>query len=289
MTRSRHACIIDRLSTTVVEIDFDLDDAPDSTRQKTISVGTRHIMGEDQGRALRKIGDLLKKMKAKKTSLCIHPDRFYPFDALFARILDKEALEAQCRTEAGYFLRNPDNYSCETIPYCSEKEGSPFSKHLLLLYPRTLLSSIRNGLEPWSDIDATLFYLKPLVSISAMMEKKLCLLELEADYAAFSVSANGKIEYYRYWELQQPGEAEYFALHELKHGRPPEDHEVHVTGVLTENNVMMERLKKASAENLLPLDPSEIMPEAVKWKKNMKTPAVLKALAMILETPSDTA
>ena len=157
MTRSRHACIIDRLSTTVIEIGFDVDDAPDSTRQKTISVGTRHIMGEDQGRALRKIGDLLKKMKAKKTSFCIHPDRFYPFDALFATILDKEALEAQCRTEAGYFLRNPDNYSCETIPYCSEKEGSPFSKHLLLLYPRTLLSSIRNGLEPWSDIDGTLF------------------------------------------------------------------------------------------------------------------------------------
>ncbi len=281
--------MIDRFSTTVAEIGFDKDDEPFIAGCRSIRVGTRQLMDGDSGRPLRKIGDLLKKMKAETTTLCIHPDRFYPLDALFAATLDREAFDAQCRAEAGYFLKAPERYRYDAIPYSQSQDGSRFSKYLLLFYPQAMTSAILNGLEPFSRIDGTMIYLNPLVGISALMEQKLCLLELEPDYAAFSVSANGRLEYYRYWELKEPGEAEYFALYELESQWVAKGTAVHIAGILGENKEMIGRIKKASDHNLVPFDASVIMPGAFGSKTNAKaTPAALKALGTIPKARSGT-
>jgi hypothetical protein len=98
-------------------------------------------------------------------------------------------------------------------------------------------------------------YVDALARLSAVTKEPLAVLGLEERYAALSISANGKLVYFRYWPVKDASEREYFAVTELT-SAPLDGAPVKVTGPAASVKV----LERISRETARPLEPLELHP-----------------------------
>jgi len=259
MNTIRHACMIDRHITTVVALDHETPGKPRITACKSVPAGTIALSGPDYRRSLKKIVHLLRKLHVQTTTVCLRPPRWYPLESVFNCRLDRNSVIAQCRFEATMLLDEPGNFRCDLVEFYREPPDSETAKKLVVFYTEELPSRLLAELAPRTIVEDCSLYLRPLVCLSSHTKEKITLVECEPEYVVVLESCGGKLQYFRYWPLDNPADTIYFILRELCRNSEDNLEPVYLTGTNCMDRQFTETLRASVHRELRILDPVALL------------------------------
>ena len=258
MNMNCHACAIDADSTAFASISY-VENGSYSIREcQTLRTGIGEYCGPGREKAVNRLASFLKKKGIGALALSIHTPCFFPLDTFCSSTVSDKVFDSHCRAEAAFLLNKPDEFLHDHIPYGFDREGDPVRKHLLFYYPMYLFEALLESLRTFCSVSSATHYLKPVISSIATTCQPFILLEIEQGYATFSAGNNGELEYFSYWQLNHPSDAEYFALRELLLNSKQRQYPVYMTGTLAGNRSFVKRISHATGKTLLPLNLAEL-------------------------------
>ncbi|ASQ91257.1 hypothetical protein CHL67_10345 [Prosthecochloris sp. GSB1] len=260
MSIARHACAIDRHSTTLAGIEYEPSVGFTLTECQTLRAGLEDLSGTGTSRFVKKLGTLLRKNAVETLTLCFHSPALFPLDTVVSPAISREALETHCRAEASRLLIHPERYRYDDLPYAPGSEGNPSQRRLLLYYPGNIPETLKKNLDPVCRIEGCSHYLKPMLLSAIASEKPFIILVLEPEYAALSAGSGMGLDYFRYWTIRQESDAEYFGIRELLLDRRHREYPVYVTGSLSTNGALIERIANGTGKNVSSYDPAKLFP-----------------------------
>jgi hypothetical protein len=135
--------------------------------------------------------------------------------AQFNRNLTDEEFEEECDWEAAAFLREPDDYSRETLKLYTAPDA-PFESHLLIFLPKRFLTRLQMLFLPSGKSLAAVEFSHFAVQRLYANANQHVLLELDSAYIAISKLMNGEMSLFKYWVIEAETDVAYFAVNELK-------------------------------------------------------------------------
>ncbi len=148
-------------------------------------------------------------------SVCLNLTDVKSLIGRFNRELNEEEFEEECAREAEAFLREPDEYTIETVKLADEP-NMPYETHLLFFVPKHFLTRLQMLFLP-SGKNIALVELSH-VAVQSLYEAKsqLVVLELAEHYLAISKLISGVPTTFRHWTIEAETDIAFFATNELK-------------------------------------------------------------------------
>lgn len=288
MMNTRHVCMIDRFSTTFATVGPEPSGNRLRARCQRLGIGFSHLEGDRREKGMKKIIDPLARLNPSSISLVINPGRLHTLETIRRKGVPGELFDSQCRIEASHFLKEPEHYTWEHIPFDSDSRGSAATGHeLLIYYPASTLSELQRQLSRETILRETSIYLKPLVEHSKLSGNEEALLELEPDAITFWVSCNGRLREFLHRRTRNSQETEFFSIHELSHKRPQPLRTAKVTGTLSNNRKLLERIANQARCRLEPFQPLAGLVMDTRTKNICRNGSGLKAVAAALVARQD--
>ena len=282
MNTTCHACTIDAYSTAVASIAYDTAEGYNITACRTVRAGIEEYTGPNSDRALRRLASLLKKQAIEHFALSFHPPRFFPLDSVFPNTTSGNSFVTHCRAEASYLLNKPGEYMHDHIPYAPSSQDDPVRRHLLLYYPCDPFEEVYENLHSFCSIHSGSHYLRPMILSIAATSQPFILLELEHDYLTCSAGSNGELNYFKFWRLNHTSDAEYFALRELTANPEHREYPVYITGNLSVNTSLTEKISRAAQRDLQAFNLVKLFSMQHSVRSPCCSPVELKALCTAL-------
>lgn len=266
MSKSQIACVIESGTATVVRLKSSGLPGYTMTVCRTLRTGLAALTGPKAKKNLDKLSGFLREWKNEPVALSFSPSEFHPLPAWFPASAAAEYHEALCRIEAGYFLKNPDQWNWQQFNYEPAPGQAPFiEKKLLLFYQADPCRFIEQQLQKQYSISCKGLHFASFVHLSTFTATPQLILEIEEHYVAFLAAWNGKIEYFRYWPVKSGSEREYFCIRELMAYPLSRSSVINVTGSAADQSL----LKHVSRETTCKLEPLGI-PESISISDSMK-------------------
>jgi len=261
MSIARHACAIDRHSTTLAGIEYEPSTGFTVTECRTLRAGLEDFSGAGTLRFVKKLGALFRKNAVEALTLCFHSPALFPLDTVVSPAISRDALETHCRAEASRLLTSPERYRHDDLPYAPDNEEDPLQRRLLLYYPGNIPETLRKNLDPICRIEGCSHYLKPMLLSAIASGKPFVILVLEPEYASLAAGSGRGLDYFRHWPTRHESDAEYFSVRELllldrRHRTSP----VYATGSLSANGSLIEKITNGTGKTVLPYDLAELFP-----------------------------
>lgn len=252
MSRSQIACVFDTGAATIVRVKSSGPSSFTMTMCRSISGGLDSLTGPRLKKIADKLSRLMMEWPDDPLALAFSPAEIRTMPTSFPAAASKEHLTTLCRMEAGFFLRHPDLWSCDSLPIaCTQHHARSLEKRMLMFYPAEPAGSVETEMLRRNRINMTGLHFAPLAHLSAGMDGCLPVLELEERYTSFCLSRDGTVDYFMYWPVKNESEREYFAIRELTGSPLCRTTTVKVTGSCANTTV----LKRIAAETLSPLEP----------------------------------
>jgi len=169
-----------------------------------------------------------------------------PLPAFFPADASPDECKEYCRIEAGYFLTQPEKYSCDDTGYSDNSCSELHNKHILLFYPD---EQCKRALENFSTNHQIVFSgspQKPLLYLSKFTKEAQVILELETNYVLLTISRKGQIEKFSFHHVKSREEREYFTIKVLAENPICREKGVQVTGTMADK-IMMALIGKESS------------------------------------------
>jgi len=199
--------------------------------------------------------------------------------AWFPAEIANEKRNSLCKIEARYFLRNVEEWAWQSLAVEKTPDHpTGLSEQMLMFYPAEPARSIEKELQQSYQIGLSGLHIEPISRLSAGTTEPFPVLELEEHYAAFYVSVNGKMGYFKYWPVKNGSEREYFAITELK-SSPITGVPVRVTGTAADAPAM-QRISSETSFTLQPLG----MPSRVSSTKDAGTGKSMTSVVRAVST-----
>jgi len=253
MSQSQIACAFDAGSTTVARVKSTGHGSFTMTMCRTIDGGMDELGGPKALRLAKKLVSMLREWRDEPVALSFSPAGLMPLPAWLPSGSSAEYRDTLCRIEAGYFLDEADKWQWHDMalePAPDQPAG--VDRRMLLFYPLAPARFIENELRKQCRVEWRGAHVEAVARLSAVTGEALAVLELEERYAALSISANGKIGYFRYWPVKEASEREYFAITELT-SAPLDGAPVKVTGPAASAKVI-ERISRETSRAIAPLE-----------------------------------
>ena len=216
MSRSLIVCAIDAGATNIVRVKSSGSSSCEITAFKTIGFGLDAFQGPKGRKAFEKLSGMLGKWGQEPLALALSPSSILTLPAWFPAGASKEKRESLGRVEAGYFLKNVEEWSWQTMPLTlGSARTDALEQYMIMFYPAEPGRSINEQLERRYRVESSGLHIEPIVRLTTGSREPMAVLELEAEYAAFYVSRAGKAETFRYWPVKNSNEREFFAITEL--------------------------------------------------------------------------
>ncbi|NTW51333.1 MAG: hypothetical protein HGB22_01900 [Chlorobiaceae bacterium] len=252
MSRSQIACAIDANTTTIVRVKSTGTASFTMTRCRTLNAGLDAMSGPRGKKAALKLCSILREWRDEPVALSYSPSEILTLPAWFPAQTPSEKIDGLCRIEAGYFLKNTEAWAWDALAIeRAPDQPAELDGQMLMFYPSEPANSIEKELKQDYLLGTCGLHIEPIARLSAGTTEPFPVLELEERYAAYYVSVNGKIGYFRYWPIKNGSERDYFAISELT-GSAAGDGPVMVTGSAA-NAETMKRIKRETSCNLQPL------------------------------------
>ncbi len=283
MSRSLIACALEARTATILRVKSSGGPSCTVTACRTLGYGLEELLGPKAKKALSKIANAIGEWRDEPVALSISPSSLLTLPAWFPCCASKAERDSIARVEAGHFVREPGEWSWESMPV-EHAEGSPDGlEHRLLLFSAAepARGAARELAQRFPRVTAGLHF-EPLARLTAGSDEPMAILELEEEYAVFLVSRRGRADYFRYWPVKHASEREFFAITELESS--PLDR-VQVTG-LAADPATVRRIAAATPRALEPLaiPPQVSTTEARGFRASTGT---LRAVAMAMATLAD--
>lgn len=254
MSRSQIACAFDAASTTIARVKSNSHGSFTMTMCRTIDGGLDDLSGSKGPKLAKKLVSMLRDWRDDPVALSFSPPEIRTLPAWFPEETTSGNCDELCRIEAGYFLHNVAAWRWHDMlmnPVAGQDDN--LKRRMLLFYPAAPACFIERELQQHHDVSTRGVHLEPLARLSAGTGEPLAVLELEARYAALSVSVDGKLDYFRYWPVKDASERDYFAVTELT-SAPIGNASVKVTGSAASPKAL-ERLTRETPHTLEALEP----------------------------------
>ncbi|HHE32102.1 MAG TPA: hypothetical protein ENL07_05600 [Chlorobaculum parvum] len=253
MSRSQIACAFDTGSTTVARVKSTSTGSFTMTMCRTIDGGLDALGGPKGMRLAKKLVSMLREWREEPVALSFSPAEIRTLPAWFPEQIASGSCDELCRIEAGYFLNNLESWRWHDMKLePAAEQDNKLTRRMLLFYPSAPACFIERELQQHHDVRTSGVHLEPLARLSVGTGEPLAVLELEARYAALSISIDGKIDYFRYWAVKDASERDYFAVTELT-SAPIGDTPVMVTGSAASPKTI-ERIGRETPRTLEPLE-----------------------------------
>ncbi len=243
-------CSLDASRTTIVRATASGSGSCTVTASRTLDTGLDALHGAKGAKAIAKISAALKKWPDEPVTLSLSPSAILTLPVWFPSGISTAQREQLCTIEAGYFVRNVEEWAWQTMPlrHCGEgHEG--LAPALMMFYKAEPARTLRKELARQHRIAADGLHIEPIVRLSEGCGEPMAVLELEHGYASFFVSNGGMTECLKYWPASNGSEREFFAIREL--GASPHPR-VKVTG-LAADPATVRRIASATACAIEPL------------------------------------
>ncbi|HWR01779.1 MAG TPA: hypothetical protein VN371_07915 [Chlorobaculum sp.] len=263
MSRSQIACAIDDDTTTIVRVKSTGTSSFSMTMCHTLNGGLEAMSGPKGRKAAMKLCSMLREWKDEPVALSYSPSEILTLPAWFPAETSRERRDSLCRMEAGYFLRNIEAWAWHSLAIeRAPDQPAELEGQVLMFYPSEPVRSIEKELKQGYMVGMSGLHIEPVARLSAGTTEPFAVLELETRYAAYYVSVNGKIGYFRYWPIKNGNERDYFAISELT-ASPIDGAPVMVTGSAADASAMR-RISRETCRDLQPLG----IPSRVSSTKN---------------------
>ncbi|NTV03170.1 MAG: hypothetical protein HGB04_10415 [Chlorobiaceae bacterium] len=284
MSRSLIACALEARATTIVRIKSSGGTDCSVTACRKVGYGIEELKGPKGKKALAKIADSLREWRDEPLAISISPSSILTLPAWFPAGASQERREELARIEAGYFLRNIDEWAWQAMPVAHGSERPEGLEHQMILFSAAEpAKSFAREMGQRFDICMNGLHFEPLARLTAGSDEPAAVLELEEEYAVFFVARDGRTEYFRYWPVKHASEREFFAITEL--GSSPVDR-VLVTG-LAADAATVKRIATAASRTLEPLGiPPQASTSGAKGCQG--SPGVVRAVSMAMMALSPT-
>ena len=257
MSKSLIACSINTKECTVVRLKTSGNTGYSLSACKTLPSGLGDIASGKGKRILNKLERYLKEWQNEDLALCIEPGTYLPLPAYFSANASQDECREYCTIEAGYFLTNPEKYSCDNTAYNDHTCTGLHNRQLLLFYPEELCRTVSEFFSSNHRIVFSGSPQLPMLYLSKITGETQVILELENNYVLLTISRNGRIEKFAFHHVNNREEREYFAIKELVDNPISHETSVQVTGTMADR-IMMALIGKQTSITLktLGLPPS---------------------------------
>lgn len=246
MSKSQIACFISSTECSVVRLKTSGVTGYSLTDCKTLPFDLGDLNSGKGKRLLNKLGKHLEEWHDEELTLCVEPTVYYPLPAFFPANASRDECKEYCRIEAGYFLTNPEKYSCDHTCYCDHAGSETLEKRLLLFYPDEECKTLALFLSSHHKIVFSGSIQLPLVCLSKFAEEPQVILELGNNSVLLSIARNGRIETFAYHKVKSREEMEYFAIKVLTENRVCRETDVQVAGT-NSNKAMIALLRRETS------------------------------------------
>ncbi len=278
MSRSQIACAFDAKTTTVTRVKSTSHGSFTMTMCRAIDGGLDDL-GSPRGASLsKKLLGVLKEWRDEPVALSFSPAEILTLPAWFPADAAPADRDNLCKIEAGYFLDKADSWQWHDLalePEALQPDG--LDRRMLLFYPLAPARFIESELRKHRNVNWSGVHVEAVTRLSAATKEPLAVLELEEQYAAFSISRNGKIGYFRYWPVKDASEREYFAVTELT-SAPLDGAPVKVTGPAASGKVL-ERISRETSRTIEPLELRPWVSEEKGANKGKSPTATIRAVS----------
>ncbi|NTU94334.1 MAG: hypothetical protein HGA56_10010, partial [Chlorobiaceae bacterium] len=216
MSRSLIACAIDTGTTTIVRFKSAGQSAGIMTDCRTVRYGLEAMRGPKGAKTIGKLAAMLRKWDKEPVAISISPESIRTLPAWFPATASSELRDRLGRIEAGFFLKNVDEWSWDSMRLAPRMDHpKELEEQVIMFYPAEPARSIDEA--PGLDrlIVAKALHFEPIVRLTSGTSEPMAVLELEKEYAAFFISRAGRADYFRYWPVKNENEREFFAIKEL--------------------------------------------------------------------------
>jgi hypothetical protein len=216
MSKSQIACALDARTTTIVRVKSTGTSSFTMTMCRTLNAGLDAMSGPKGKKTAMKLCSMLREWRDEPVAITYSPSEIMTLPAWFPAQSSPDRRDSLCRIEAGYFLRNIEEWSWHALAMEQTPDHpAELEEQMLMFYPAEPARSIEKELQQGYMVGMSGLHIEPVARLSAGTTEPFPVLELEERYAAFYVSVNGKIGYFRYWPVKSGNEREYFAITEL--------------------------------------------------------------------------
>jgi hypothetical protein len=278
MSRSQIALAFDAATTTVARVKSTSHGSFTMTMCRTIDGGLDDLGGARGANLCKKLFSALKEWRNEPVALTFSPSEIMTLPAWFPSGSPADYRDNLCKIEAGYFLNEVDSWHWHNMALePNPGQSATLDRRMLLFYPVKPVRFVENELLKHYNVGWRGVHVEAVARLSAITGDTLAVLELEERYVALSISANGKIGYFRYWPVKEASEREYFAITELT-SAPLDGAPVKVTGPAASTKV----IERISRETSRAIEPLELHPwvSAEKGANKAKSPtATLRAVS----------
>jgi len=233
MSKSQIACSISTTECTVVRLKTSGSGYSLSECQ-ILPLGLGDLISGKRKRLLNKLKSCLKVWYNEDLALSIEPGTYLPLPAYFPAKASPEDCKEYSKIEAGYFLTQPEKYSCDISGYFDTNSSRTYKKHLLLFYPD---EHCRKVSEHFATNHRIVFIGSPqlpLFHLSKLTGEPQVILELENNYVLLTISRNGHIQQFSFHQVMNKEEMEYFTIKELVDNPVCRETGVQVTGTMAD-------------------------------------------------------
>jgi hypothetical protein len=253
MSRSLIACAFDAGTATVARVKTTSHGSFTMTMCRTIDGGLDDLGGPRGAKLAGKLVAALREWRDEPLALSFSPSEILTLPAWFSADAAPDERDTLCRIEAGYFLHKADAWQWHDMALEPEAlQPAGVDRRMLLFYPLEPARFIESELRKHRHVSWRGVHVEAVARLSAVTGDALAVLELEERYAALSISANGKLVYFRYWPVKDASEREYFAVTELTTA-PLDGLPVKVTGPAASGK-LLERISRETNHSLEPLE-----------------------------------
>jgi hypothetical protein len=284
MSRSQIACAIDAGTTTIVRVKSSGTSGCALTMCQSLRGGLEAVTGPKSNKYASKLSAMLSKWPDEPVALAFSPSEILTLPAWFPATATPDERESLGRLEAGYFVRNIDEWLWHILPV--EETGDrplELERQMLMFYPSEPARFVEEALQTRNRVNMSGLHIEPLVRLSVGLSEPMAVLELEERYAAFFVSVNGKARYFRYWPVRNGSERDYFAIAELTGAEDAGSSKIRVTGSAADP-ASLKRIASATSRVLEPLGIPQGVTLEGKAKGCTASTGVVRAISMAMMT-----
>jgi hypothetical protein len=279
MSRSQIACALDANTTTIVRVKSSGTSSFTMTMCRTLNSGLTAMSGPKGKKAAQKLCSVLREWKDEPVAISYSPAEIRTLPAWFPATAQGDRRDSLCRIEAGYFLRNVDEWAWHVMAMAQTPDHpTEMKKQMLMFYPAEPARTIEKELQQGYMLGMSGLHIEPIARLSAGTTEPFPVLELEERYAAFYVSVDGKIGYFKYWPVKNGSERDYFAINELT-SSPITGVPVSVTGTAA-SDVAIKRIGRETSCTLQPLG----IPSRVSSTKDAGTGKSMTSMVRAIST-----
>ncbi|NTU57358.1 MAG: hypothetical protein HGB00_00335 [Chlorobiaceae bacterium] len=279
MSRSQIACAIDASTTTIVRVKSTGAASFCMTMCRTLNTGLEAMSGPKGKKAAMKLCSMLREWKDEPVAVSYSPAEILTLPAWFPASATRDSRDRLCRIEAGYFLKNIEQWSWHVMSMTKTPDHPVgLERQMLMFYPAEPSRSLEKELKQGHTVGMSGLHIEPVASLSAGTTEPFSVLELEERYAAYYVSVNGIIGYFRYWPVKNGHERDYFAISELT-SSPGNGAPVWITGTAADAP-SLQRIRRETARTVEPLG----MPPRVTSTKDAGTGKSMTSMVRAVST-----